>query len=477
MEASDGLKGPLGLSDRIVICKWRLRSRDWSLLIYRHVQDDLKGSIDVVWTALLSTGSISGFGLGGTFAVDQDLYICEMCMAPNPSQNLVNIKADNLGMRQIVNVITAVIQEDMEIPDMDLDVVQLRKVEIYASSGCTWLDAYYPKGFKFKALIKLWDFEASMDAEVSTIGFHLLTKVKGFQIGPLKVRGSREQDEDAELEVTLNPLQQSIFVTGRIEIFGLTCVCFIDCQFMPEPKFDFNFELTWNASLKVQIRAKRHVQQLQLGREKGSGKELHKNPAGADWELYALFQQSLIAEVKQGIMAAIENTHKALGKGIGAAQDAIAREQEAYDRRCREAEAALEAKYKLQQAEIDELNTKIQAAKDNLESVKQGNLLRMDSENQKRSSTRAQAEKDRAGRLEPVNTKRRSADEEKARQEREKPQKFQEAQRRRDEKRTAFFSKFGNAEADINSAIQDADRAQGKCSILIRFFSLVDLDT
>lgn len=306
--------------------------------MYRHIKDQLKGSVDVVWTVLLSTGSISGIGLGGTFAVDQDFYICEMRIAPNPSQNLVNITADNLGMRQIVNIITAVIKDDMELPDMDLDLLQLHNVEIYASSGCTWLDTYYPKGFKFKGLVKLWDFEASMDAEVSTIGFHLLTKVKGFQVGPLKVRGAREQDKDAKLEVTLNPTQQSIFVTGRIEIFGLTCVCFIDCQFMPEPKFDFNFELTWNASLKIQVRAKRHVRRPEPGGEKPSSKELHKNPKEADWELYALFEQSLVAEVKQGIMDAIDSTHKALEKGLGAAQDAVAREREAYDRRCREAE-------------------------------------------------------------------------------------------------------------------------------------------
>ena len=443
--------------------------------MYQHTQDQLKGSVEVVWTVLLSTGSISGFGLGGMFAVDQDSYICEMRIAANPSQNLVNIKADNLGMRQIINIITAVIQKDMDLPDMDMDVAQLRNVEIYASSGCTWLDTYYPKGFKFKGIIKLWDFEASMDAEVSTIGFHLATKVKGFQVGPLKVRGARAQDEDAELEVTLNPIQQSIFVTGRIEIFGLTCICFIDCQFMPKPKFEFNFELTWNASLKIKVQAKRHVREPEPGRETASRKELYKNPAGADWELYALFEQSLIAEVKQGIMSAIDNTHEALEKGIGAAQDAVAKEQEAYDRRCREVEAALEANYKQQQAKIEELDRKIQVAKDDLENVKQNNQLRIDSENQKRSSTRAQAEKDRAGRLEPLNTKRRSADEDKVRQERDKPQKIQEAQRRRDEKRTTFFSKFGNAEADINDAIQDVDRAQGKCSILTELYSLADL--
>lgn len=445
--------------------------------MYRPFKDQLKGSVDVVWTVLLSTGSISGMGLGGRFTVDQDSYICEMRIAPNPSQNLVNVKADNLGMRQIVNIITAVVKKDMELPEMDLDVVQLRNVEIYASSGCTWLDTYYPKGFKFKGLIKLWDFEASMDAEVSTIGFHLLTKVKGFQVGPLKVRGAREQDEDAELEVTLNPIQQSIFVTGRIEIFGLTCVCFIDCQFMPEPKFDFNFELTWNASLKIHVRAKRHVRKPEPGGEKHSSRELHKNPTGADWELYALFEQSLVAEIKQGIMAAIDSTHKALEKGLGAAQDALAREQEAYDRRCREAEGALEAKYKQQQAEINELNRKIQTAKDNLEDVKQKNRLRMDGENQKRSSARAQAEKDRAGRLEPLNAKTRSANEETARQTREKPQKIQEAQRRRDEKRTAFFSKFGDAEADINNAIRDIDRAEGEILISSELSSLADLGT
>ncbi|MCJ1261279.1 hypothetical protein MMC22_001143 [Lobaria immixta] len=62
---------------------------------------------------------------------------------------------------------------------------------------------------------------------------------------------------------------------------------------------------------------------------------------------------------------------------------------------------------------ITELDRKIRAAKDNLENVKYNNQLRMDGENQKRSSTRAQAEKDHAGRLERLNAQRRQADEEK----------------------------------------------------------------
>ena len=49
------------------------------------------------------------------------------------------------------------------------------------------------------------------------------------------------------------------------------------------------------------------------------------------------------------------------------------------------------------------------------------------------------------------------------------------ALRRRDGKRIAFFLKFGNAEADIDDAIQNIDRAQGKCSILTELYSLADL--
>ncbi|OQE44816.1 hypothetical protein PENCOP_c002G06273 [Penicillium coprophilum] len=440
MDAKDGLKGPLGLSDRIVIY-------------------NLKGSVEAEWEMLLSSGTLSSFGIGGQFAIDTDRYTCEMRLGINPEQTLVNIKARELGFRQIANFVSALAKEDFPIPD--INIIQVHDVDIYASRGCTWIDTFYPKGFRIKGRIKFWDFEASMDAEVSAIGLHMLTKIKGFQIGPLRVSGAHENEPDAELELTLNPIIQSLRVTGRIDIFNVSCICYIHCQFMPDPIFEMDFELVWSAGLRIKVHAQMHHIALESDKAALSRRNsIQQHPSAADWELYACMEQSIIAQVKQGIMSAIDNTHKALEAGIGAAQDAVRREQEAYDRRCREAEAALQAKYKEQQDEIDKIDEEIAMAKDNLEDVKRSNQVRIEGENQKRSSTRAQSEKDRAARLEPMSAARRRAEEERDQLERDKPHQIQQAQRRRDDSRGSFFGRFGDAHGALQAAIRDVENAQ-----------------
>ena len=412
---------------------------------------------------LLSSGTISGFGFGGTFSVDEDHYVCELRMAPTPSQNLININAKKLGTRQLVNLISAVINKDVDFPPGALDVFQMQDVIMYCSSGCTWLDTYYPEGFRFSGIIKLWDFEAFMKAEVNNVGLYLHAKIKGFQVGPLKIRGARTEDEDAELEVTISPVQQSVFVTGRIEIFSRSCSILVDCQFMPLLKFEFRFELTWNTLLKVKVYAKRNVPKAspEEGQEDPSA-VVSTTPAGADWDIYALVEQSIVAEIKQGIISAIDSIHQALEKGIGAAHGAVAKAQQEYDDRCRQAQAALDAKYQERQEKMEELDRIIETAKNNLIHVKDQNRKRMDMEESLRSSKRAQGERDRDIRLEPVIIRKRKADEEVTRQEADRPHKIQQANRDRDEKRTNYFAKFGDAKALVNNAIRDVDRAEGK---------------
>ncbi|KAK9784953.1 hypothetical protein SCARD494_12362 [Seiridium cardinale] len=44
-------------------------------------------------------------------------------------------------------------------------------------------------------------------------------------------------------------------------------------------------------------------------------------------------KESILSQVKQGILIAIDNTHKALEKGVNSALDAVEREKEAWGKR------------------------------------------------------------------------------------------------------------------------------------------------
>ncbi|KAL9101517.1 MAG: hypothetical protein Q9163_003227 [Psora crenata] len=176
---------PVGLSDPIVLYGF-------------------KGSVKVVWALLVSTGAIDSFGMGDRLMIDKDEYLCEMQHGTNPEQTIVNTNAKQLGIPQVVSFITAVMNGQM-VP-VDVDVLKIKVVKIYASRGCIWLGIHYPQGLKFKGMLKLWDFEAIMNADLSIKGFRLPTKIKNFQVGPLDVKGARDEEVDAELELTLkNP--------------------------------------------------------------------------------------------------------------------------------------------------------------------------------------------------------------------------------------------------------------------------------
>lgn len=440
LDALEGIKGPLGFSDRFVVYS-------------------LKGSVAAKWATLLSTGAIDSFGLGGRFALDKDEFTCEMRLGANPTQTLVNIQAPKLDLPQLCKFIAAVMDKEIVTPDVNF--FGMYDVQIYVSSGCSWFDTWYPKGFKYKGLIKLWDFQASMDAELSTSGFHCLTKIKGFELGPLKLTGALPGEQDASMEITLNPLKQSIYLSGRIEIFNLSCACFVDCQWMPNPKFVFDFELQWSAGLLIKVHAEMHERTKQNGgKDLTTGKEITAHPGGADWEIYALMEQSIIAQVKQGILSAIDSTHQAMEKGIKGAMDAVEREKEAYEKRCREAQAKLDAAYKAQQDEIDRLDLEIESAKTRLNEVKQSNEIYTANERAKCSATRAQAEKNRASRLENKAEARRRADEEKLNQERNKEWQLQEARNKRNNAKDTFFSKFGDADAAVQRALRELRDAE-----------------
>jgi hypothetical protein len=96
-----------------------------------------------------------------------------------------------------------------------------------------------------------------MDATLDFTGFKLLTTLKGFQVGPLIIRGAKPGQDSAELEINLTWIQQLFRVSTRVEIFDSYCSIDVDVQHMPTIIFYFNFELVWSAGLIIEIYAER----------------------------------------------------------------------------------------------------------------------------------------------------------------------------------------------------------------------------
>lgn len=133
---------------------------------------------------------ITGFAMGAKFRLDKDEYDAELRLGANPQTTIVNFKAKILELKSIVGFVAAVVGESIDVPG--LDILSFHDVDIYSSLGCIWLGQHYPQGFRFKGLVHVCGFEASMDASLTVIGFHLLTKIKGFKVGPLTVKGAKK---------------------------------------------------------------------------------------------------------------------------------------------------------------------------------------------------------------------------------------------------------------------------------------------
>jgi len=454
MEKEDGIVNPLGLSPRMRICEYCFIINN-SLRFANSIHKvKLAGSVDVDWPIFLSSGALSGFGLGARFKLDTDEYIAELRLGSNPKATIVKLYADILDIRQIVNWVAAAMGKDVKAPDIDF--LSFHKVDIYGSLGCSWLGEFYPLGFRFRGEAHVFGCIATMDASLDLMGFKLLTTLKGFKVGPLIIKGAKPGQESAELEINLTWIKQSFRISGRVEIFDSYCSIDVHVQYMPTIIFYFNFELVWSAGLVIKVYAERIP----------SKSKNKKHIKDADWAMSASMQQTIIADVKAAILKAIDTAHEAIQNGIGATQKKLDEEKLAYDTRCRIAQAHYDAQYAEYQAQINSLEEKITLQEAKLVQVKRENSLRVEKEERDYSSKRSKAEMNRVLALEPKNSAKLDAEKKRDDEIRNAPWQKEKASRDSSEKRVGFFSKFGNAERDINDAIRIVNLLQRKCSTL-----------
>lgn len=409
--------------------------------------------ISVIWTQLAATGMPAGLGLSGTLCIDyktpkQKTYGMTINLSENPMDFIIVVNATSLSYFDLVNIASAL--TDTNIPAGDASDASFRNLEIYASLGGSFGSQTYPPGLRMRGIMSINGKDAFFSCDISISGLKLLACIPSFEIGCLKLTGEKDLpvltdwpvamqqitaeklakgDPDStalvasqryegkyallDLEITLS--KQSFLLNGKIEIFSLVAYADIMCQYKPEPRFSFDFLLQWNDLVKLQL----HAQML-------DSKYLDR-PRDADFEVSAVFEQTIIEQIIASLTEVLNSTSKTLSEGVN------------------KVKAELQALEDKKRALMDAALEKLRAAERDLKEEKAG-IERRIQENKQRTLDRGreleeakaanEAEKQRRQRVadEEWAIKKREAEERKNRREAEENARVAEIARKKQEK-------------------------------------------
>ncbi|KAI9842409.1 MAG: hypothetical protein M1837_007154 [Sclerophora amabilis] len=299
--------------------------------------------VGVIWTQLAATGLPAALGLSGTLSLDYGTpkaktYGMTVNLSENPMDFIIIINATSLSYSDLVDIASAL--TSTPIPAGDVSGATFKNLEVYASLGGSFGSQTYPPGLRMRGIMCFNNKEAYFSCDISTSGLKLLACVPSFELGCLKVSGEKDLPETPDWPVAMQQLstaklakgdpdktalvasqryqgkyalldlqitlaKQSFLLNGKIEIFGLMAYANIECQYKPVPNFSFDFWLQWNGLFKLQLHAKM-LDSKYLDR-----------PRDADFEVSAVFEQTIFRQILETLTAVLKATSETLTKGVG----------------------------------------------------------------------------------------------------------------------------------------------------------------
>ena len=474
----DGIiKNPFGLSERIVLGA----TGDGQKLGIQ---------VSVIWTQLAATGMPAGLGLSGTLCIDyktpkQKTYGMTVNLSENPLDFIIVVNATSLSYMDLVDIASALTSK--LIPAGDVSGASFRNLEIYASLGGSFGSQTYPPGLRMRGIMSMNGKDAFFSCDISVSGLKLLACIPSFEIGCLKLTGEKDlpvltdwpiamqqitdervskgdpdmtalvasqryQGKYALLDLQITLAKQSFLLNGKIEIFGLTAYADIECQYKPEPKFSFDFFLNWNDLIKLKLHAKM-LDNKYLDR-----------PRDADFEISAVFEQTIIRQIVETLSAVMKTTSETLSKGVGKVKAEL---QALEDKKRAALEALLE---KLRAAEKDLAEEKAGIERQ-IQANKQRTLDRGRELEEAKAATEARKQQRQHEADEKREVHRREARERKNQREAEENARVAQIARERQEKegrksqqQRNMISAFGGITADevLRDARRDLENVRSK---------------
>ncbi|KAL9608382.1 MAG: hypothetical protein Q9167_006779 [Letrouitia subvulpina] len=380
-----------------------------------------------------------GAGFKGSFYIgdnEKDPYSMALYVCEDPRDMLIKVTAPSMDYYKLIEFLAAAM--DRQIPTTEIEIFSFRDVLIYASMGATFGGEHYPAGFRLKGVIIVCDHEAGMDCSLTTEGLHLKAWLQTFQLGPLKVGGTVQK--------------QAFRLNGFVEFFSLRAAVDIHVEIMPKPTFYFNVELKWSDLLKVKAKA----EMIKKGNM--------RNPKAADWIVSAEFEQSIIQEISKSLQAALEAVHKAAQEKLDGAKSAVAEAEKKYKAAIEDAQMSLDAKRAALKKENQELDRRLDEQES---SSAKGKVERQAKINEAKANETHEVQNAKNVRERKLNEQQayiRNIENDVREKENNGRNENNNAVSNREQKKQAFMSKFGDAEAAVERARNDVRRADDDLS-------------
>ena len=231
----------------------------------------------------------------------------------------------------------------------------MEDVRLLVSTGADWSGVHYDAGAWFDGTMLVLGKKVQAKVRVgSTIAFK--ASIEEFKAGPLSVKGVQKENPEVDLRISI--AEQRFHVEGQIELFALTCRANITVAVLPSLEFDFDFWLKFSDLLLIQVQA-----QLKGSFDFKSLGSLD----GADFELYALFEQHIVEYILHQIDILIESAKAAARQGRDRFKEDLDRLSAAYDAAVQKATVDVEAAKAIWIKKSAEVNQAFDDAKANVQ--------------------------------------------------------------------------------------------------------------
>jgi len=166
------------------------------------------------------------FGITGEMAIGREKLLLAVKVSPNLADTILMGTLESLTIRDIVDLLDTM---GAHIPTEDIPDIGLHDLEFkLAPRGGNIGRIYFDPGFTVKGKFNLLDFEAMGLINLNSSGLTIAAAMSKIHFGPLLVTGKGfdqkygTKDDGPVLEATLTLDKQEIFVSGKVDVFGIS---------------------------------------------------------------------------------------------------------------------------------------------------------------------------------------------------------------------------------------------------------------
>ncbi|KAK6519149.1 hypothetical protein TWF281_003838 [Arthrobotrys megalospora] len=401
----------------------------------------------IVYSTFVTTGMPGKIGLAGQLNIGKKEAKAAMMLSQNPSEQLLAASVKDLGVVDLVQFASLILEKDLPEPD---NFLHFTEFDLYISTGTTVGVTYYPPGASLKGDMLVLGKRAKFDCRIGS-DVKIKATIESFSIGPLTVTGATGRDPIVDIE--LSSAVQKVFIDGAVSVWGASAAIYINADFHPSPRFDFVVQLKLSDIFLLQLRAK------MTG--KINFKDL-KSLENADFAVYGKVEQHVIQHITQQLEQQIGSAQQALQHGFDSVKEKLEEKERAFQEGCQNAINKLEDVRGAWHRKRDAVKGTFDSAKRSLEDTRRDLQRKVDEAEAAWKGACAAAKREMEDAKNKASATIREAEADVNRAQQDSDNSIREAQNKLQSTKDDFYREFGGAKRDVEDARHEVERAQWK---------------